>query len=264
MTKELKETVKNEIANIDLFQADAGAGMESVSSDQVIVPRISLLQSMSPCTKKSSGEYLEGAEEGMFLNKITQKLYSGEKGMDVIPLNVRQTLVEFSSREDGGNFLADHSHNLTLWDQTPYDEVKKGKITQQGTRLVKSFEFLVCILEEDGTFSPALLNLSSSQYKKGHKWFSQLRQFQVKNSKGVPFNPAIYYSVYNLKSSTETKDSNSWMGYKITRVCDTVSLDGGMSIYTYCSDFSKSYSKGEIKIQEEAINSDDIDVEELI
>ena len=260
MSKEIKELDKKELANINLFEEDSGCGMQSIGSDQVIVPRISLIQSNSPERSKTKSEYIDGCEEGMFLNKISQKLYSGTNGLNVVPLHVRQTLTEFTLREKGGNYVADHTHNLSLWDETPYDEIKKGKITEQGTKLVKSFEFLVCVLEDDGTFSPALLNFSSSQYKKGHKWFSQLRQYQVKNSQGLPFNPAIFYSAYNIKSAVETKDTNSWSGYKISRICDTIELENGMSIYNFCRDFSKSYLKGEIKIQEEILTNESEEV----
>lgn len=253
MTKELKETVKQQIVDLDLFAEDAGTGMETISNDEVMVPRIALLQSMSPAVKKKGAEYVEDAEEGMFLNRISQKLYNGDTGMTVIPMNIRQTLVEFSSRDDGGNFIADHSDNLDLWDNTPYDDQKGGKYLESGNRLVKSFEFLVCIVEDTGEISPALINFSSSQYKKGKQWFSQLRQLQIKLETGKMINPATFYSAYTLRSAIETKDSNTWMGYKITRKCDTVSLNDGMDIYKFCRDFSKSYLKGEVKVQSEAV-----------
>lgn len=255
MTKQLKEQENNELSTLDLYAEDAGTGMETISNDEVMVPRIALLQSMSPAVKKKGAEYVDGAEEGMFLNRISQKLYNGDVGMTVVPMNIRQTLVEFSSRDDGGNFIADHSNNLGLWDETPYDDQKGGKFTETGNRLVKSFEFLVCIIEESGEISPALINFSSSQYKKGKQWFSQLRQLQIKLETGKMINPATFYSAYTLRSAMESKDSNTWMGYKITRKCDTVSLDDGIDIYKFCRDFAKSYLKGEVKVQlEESVS----------
>lgn len=251
MSKDLIEKTQNELATLDLYAEDAGVGMETISNDEVIVPRIALLQSMSPAVKKKGADYVEGAEEGMFLNRVSQKLYSGEEGMTVIPLNIRQTLAEFQSREDGGGYVADHSDNLELWDRTPYDEQKGGKFTENGTRLVKSFEFLVCIVEESGELSPALINFASTQYKKGKQWFSQLRQLQIKLDNNKMINPAVFYSTYTLRSALESKDSNTWMGFKITRKCNTVDLDNGMDIYKFCRDFSKSYLKGEVKVQQE-------------
>jgi hypothetical protein len=44
------------------FEAHAAAGMEDVSSKDVIIPRLTLLQTLSPQLNKKKGEYIEGAD----------------------------------------------------------------------------------------------------------------------------------------------------------------------------------------------------------
>ena len=251
MTKELKNKETTELVDVSMFEQDLGCGMESVTADEIILPRLALLQSMSPATKKSSADYVEGAQEGMLLNRITKKMYDGEKGIKVVPLNARLTLVEFTPRDKGGNYVADHSDNMKLWDQTPYDKEKGGKFTAEGNKLVKSWELLVNVIEDNGALTPILINFASTQFKKGHQWVSALKTTTLQNKQGKAFEVPIFYSTFLLQSATETKDGNSWMGYKITRVGNTHEID--MGIYKASAELSKIYTKdrnqGKFKVE---------------
>ena len=57
------------------FAADAGSGFENADKDSYAIPFIKLLQSMSPQCKKSNGAYIQGAEEGMLFNTVTEEAH---------------------------------------------------------------------------------------------------------------------------------------------------------------------------------------------
>ena len=46
---------------------DAGAGQENMSQEDMMIPRLSILQDGSAQVKKRDGAYVEGAEVGMIL-----------------------------------------------------------------------------------------------------------------------------------------------------------------------------------------------------
>ena len=78
MTEKKEVALKKEtpIANAELdamLMEDAGAGTEFMNKDDFAIPRISILQSGSDQVKKSSGGYIQGAEEGMFFDNISNE-----------------------------------------------------------------------------------------------------------------------------------------------------------------------------------------------
>lgn len=66
------------VNNVDALpahlQTEVGKGNENISSDDLAIPYISLLQSLSkPCTK-GTAEYVKGAEAGQFFNSVSKGL----------------------------------------------------------------------------------------------------------------------------------------------------------------------------------------------
>ena len=115
---------------IDLFQADSGVGLENVEAGDMAIPFIALLQALSPQVKKKT---LEGAEDGMFMNTVTSKLY--EK-LHVIPCAFSKAWVEWVPREKGGGFVAQHTTDELML-QTTRDD-KKRDILPNGNSLVQT------------------------------------------------------------------------------------------------------------------------------
>ena len=79
--KEEFELVTNEIPD---FMKQGNRGAENVGTDDMIIPRIELIQALSPVRKKSDPAYIEGAEEGMLYNNVTRTLYGTE--VTVVPV----------------------------------------------------------------------------------------------------------------------------------------------------------------------------------
>ena len=91
MSKELEEKKSNGITTFDasILIDDAGVGQETMSRDDYMIPRLQVLQSLSPQVNKRDGSYVEGAEAGFIYNTVTQEAYDGEKGIVVVPVTHR-------------------------------------------------------------------------------------------------------------------------------------------------------------------------------
>ena len=68
--------------NADLIVKNAGKGLQNVSNDDITIPRLAIIQSGSPQRKKKDEKYIEGAEDGMIFNTVTNEV--NEK-IEVIP-----------------------------------------------------------------------------------------------------------------------------------------------------------------------------------
>jgi hypothetical protein len=93
----------------DMFEQNAGAGMENVSQKDLAIPRISIIQSNSPHVKKGEGKYIKGAEEGDFLDSVANAIFAkGDEGFVFVPCSYRRANIEWIPRKKGGGFVADH------------------------------------------------------------------------------------------------------------------------------------------------------------
>jgi hypothetical protein len=78
------------------FEAHAAAGMEDVSSKDVIIPRLTLLQTLSPQLNKKKGEYIEGADIGMICDLGTGDLFPDD--LLFLPVHYRKDFLEWAPR----------------------------------------------------------------------------------------------------------------------------------------------------------------------
>jgi hypothetical protein len=98
---------------------DAGLGVSKAAEDN-LVPAILLLQKLSPQVDKTTNEYVEGAEAGMFwLKNSPVPLVSGEEGLLVQPCFTVHDHREWRPRASGGGFIRTHA-------QPPADAVEKA------------------------------------------------------------------------------------------------------------------------------------------
>ena len=98
MTQETSDIATKQggaLATLDFVQ-DSGMGLENIDKGDLALPFLKLLQSGSDETKKKHAKYVDGAEAGMFYNTVTKKLYSGEKGIELIPVFYRMTYPEWA------------------------------------------------------------------------------------------------------------------------------------------------------------------------
>jgi hypothetical protein len=104
--KEIAKKSKTDIANLsdDLILASAGKGLQNISNDDVTIPRLAIVQSGSPQRKKKDEKYIDGADEGMIFNTVTNELY--KDSLEVIPCGYRKTYVEWVPRDKGGGLVA--------------------------------------------------------------------------------------------------------------------------------------------------------------
>jgi len=56
------------------FSGFAGEGFQGLGKDDLAIPFLVILQSGSPQLKRSEGEYIPGAAEGMLYNSVTRQL----------------------------------------------------------------------------------------------------------------------------------------------------------------------------------------------
>ena len=112
------------------------------------------------------------------------------------------------------------------------------------------------MLNDDGSYTTALISMKSTQLKKSKKWNSMILSQTMKDKNGKSFDPPSYAYVYRLKTVDEENSKGKWSGWDI-------SLEGvveNAEAYQRAKSFEKSIAEGEVTVKhtEEGAESQDI------
>ncbi|REK56661.1 MAG: hypothetical protein DWQ49_09835 [Bacteroidetes bacterium] len=106
MAKSKEVTVAGEHLPVETtrpsFMGDTARGQENVGTDDITIPRLDVIQSLSPQRKKNDPAYIEGAEEGLLFNTVSGELYG--KSVIFVPVFFRKEFVVWKDRKSGGGF----------------------------------------------------------------------------------------------------------------------------------------------------------------
>jgi|TARA_R110000796_G_scaffold87366_2_gene188588 hypothetical protein len=265
--KEVSEVKESNVVAFDasLILDDVGTASDNMTADDMLIPRIRILQSGSPQVKKSDGAYIKGAEEGCIFDNVTNKVYDGEVGITVVPVTYRKTYIEWSPDR---KFINDHGLTPDNFNQCVKDD--KGKLrTPDGNEMSLTAEYFAYIIE-DGAYFPALISMSSSGLRKSQQWNSMLNRLQIPHpdpamaKKGMTVNPASFWTAYQVKSTPETNDQGSWFNWSIEPIFDSKSggilnpenVPNGKDLYMEARAFKNKVKSGEIKVKADTANDD--------
>ena len=228
----------------DIFET-AGDGA-SFDSSEMQIPFVRILQPMSPQLKKGKAEYIEGAAQGDVFNNVTGQYWEGSKGIVVIPCFQTTKYLEFIPREKGGGFQGELAPNDPMVSQAKRDG--SSEILPNGNELVKSDQHYCLIVEEDGSFQPAVIDMKSSQLKISRRWKTQIAMQKIKNPKTEQLvTPAVYATMWRLSVTEESNDKGDWFNYQVAKE----SLVSNRDLLVEAKAFRESIQAGEVKAQPE-------------
>lgn len=84
---------------------DAGSnrGQENVGMEDVSIPRLDILQDLSPRVKKRDPSYVQGAEAGMLFNTVSSTLYGSS--VYFVPVYYKKEFLIWKKQNTGGGFF---------------------------------------------------------------------------------------------------------------------------------------------------------------
>tara|TARA_B100000424_G_scaffold73149_2_gene54341 strand:+ start:1950 stop:2705 length:756 start_codon:yes stop_codon:yes gene_type:complete len=200
---------------VNLYEgALAGGGLEEVTSEDVQIPFLRVLQALSPQIKKSDPAYIKGSEQGGIFNTVTKKFWNGDDGVVVIPTYFQKKLLEFVPRSEGGGFVGEiNPKNL------PKIVKENGmEMLENGNELVRTAQHYVKIVHDDGTLENAIVDMKKTQLKKSREWVSIMGMFKYPKEAGqnlVGKTMDSWYNMFRLTTVEESNDKGSWYTWKI-------------------------------------------------
>ena len=223
----------------NLFEADANQGAQNITQEDLALPFLKVLGQLSPEVNKRDAKYVEGAEPGMILNTVTNALYDGTKGIQVLPVFYKRQYIEW---QDRGESKGAPVHIYNAGDDIPKttrDKMNKDRLGN-GNYLENTANHYVVTLGDSP--STALISMKATQLKISKKWNSMMLGIKMQGKNGL-FPPPTYSHIYKLRTVQQSNDKGTWFGWDVSQVGPVKDK----SVYEIAKQFAIRVSKGEIE-----------------
>jgi len=222
----------------NVFEADAGQGIANIKQEDLALPFLKVLGQLSPEVNTREAKHVEGAQPGMIINTVTNELYDGEKGIQVLPVYYKRQQIEWQDRGESKGApvnIYDAGDDIP---KTTRDKSNKDRLAN-GNYLENTVSHFVVLLGKTPT--TALISMKATQLKISRKWNSMMMGIKMQGKNGL-FTPPTYSHIYKLKTVQQSNDKGTWFGWDVSKVGPIT--DKG--IYEIAKGFSNNVAKGAV------------------
>lgn len=177
------------------INTDSNRGNDAVSMTDIEIPRLEIVQSLSPCREKGNVDYIEGAEEGLHYNTVTRELYGDS--VIVCPVHYLPQFLIWKDRKLGGGFRGAFNTAQEANRRRAQLAAEDG-LAESSFTIAETHTNYALLVGADGSASEIVLSFSRSKLKVSRKWNSVIRM-----NGGDRFS-----RVYQLKSVVEKNAQN--------------------------------------------------------
>lgn len=148
----------------------AQRGSENVDMQDLVIPRIELVQALSPCIEEGNAQYIEGAKPGMFYNSVTRELYG--PSLIVCPAFFKKQFLVWRDRKKGGGFGGAFDSMVEAQDRIGQEDVR----THDEWEAVETAIQIVLVYNPDTQeMSEAVISMARTKMKVSRQWNSLIR-----------------------------------------------------------------------------------------
>jgi len=188
----------------NFMESMAGAGLENISPDDVIIPRIKVLQALSPELDDSAANFIKGSKVGDFILSVPG--VSLGKSITIIPLAARTYWMEWQPNR--GGFVARHEPGSIEVDKTDFSNWVK---VDNGNDVQESRDWFVLVKDME-SYGPVIMSFTSTQIKASKTLMSMISMERTPGGNIAP----IFAFNWILESIKNTNDKGSWYNISST------------------------------------------------
>ena len=190
---------------LPVYMQGTGRGSEGVSNEDLVIPRLNIIQALSPQRKKKDAQYIDGAEEGIIWNTVTRELLGTE--VNIIPVYFAKEWIIWKDHTFGGGFYGSFATKA------------EGEAVLNQMEAPDQYELLdhhtnFCLLVDPSSTAENLVSeevvLSFSKTK--------MKPSRQLNSMCKMIGGDRFSRLYHLESVEETnKNGDSYYNYRVTQ-----------------------------------------------
>ena len=240
----------------------SGAGMETVTGDDLLVPRLTILQKLSPQLDKTSPNYIEGAEEGDICDTGMGRVFDE---VEFLPVIFRKQWTQWSGARSSGRMVAAYGTSAILAQTKPNE--KGQPVLPNGDRIVETMVFSGFMLGTDAepAWARSFIAFHGTQLRKGRRWLNNATSEKLDTVSGKVTAP-LFWRSYVLGSQVEKNAEGSWAGWSVEKartlaeVCTARNGDLREAL-AECKAFAEVVDTGHARLSEpngEGVSEDEV------
>ena len=217
--KELAVQEKGDLALAGGYGEYANEGFENVTSDDLSIPFLTVMQSNSPEIKPEAKGGL-GLDVGQLFNTVTQEAFDGDTGVGLIPAITKHEWVEWATRDSGDGFVARYDCDDPLILEAKATQAF-GQYTHEGNNLVETYYIYGVLydVESQESLGAAVVSFSKTKIKRYKRLMSALRAFQlnVPDENGSPrrITPPLFAHSLVVCSCDDSNKKGEFQNFNI-------------------------------------------------
>lgn len=259
-TKTTKAVAKKEEAGLPAEFMDelAQAGeehQETLGKDDMSIPFLQILQSLSPQCTKGEPEFIKGAEPSDLFDTVTQRIFKTKddddndvEGIRILPISYKRSFIEWVPRNQGGGIVNEYSVEeglsiVTQRNDSNLDIIQANSpLGTPGNQLNDTHTHFVFVINDDGTWEPMILTMASTQIKPSKDLNNMVSKQKLPDGRAAP----RFFGIYGVTTQRRSNDQGSWYVWKFERVDDVLNA-GMMDMFREAKSFVAGIESGEHK-----------------
>jgi hypothetical protein len=206
---------------MDSMEEDAEQYRQVFDRDMLTIPRIKILQDLSPEVKETKAEYIPGARPGMICNEQNNKL---DSEILFVPSTFEVRYIAWRPRKDGGGLV---DANLTLQEVEENFQadgigswigMMKPSANEDPVRVevAQTPEYTGYAMGKGWGPMPVAISMPSTKVKAAKKINTTVELTRILNKKtGNKIRPPMFYHQFKLSTGIESGNENEWHGFVI-------------------------------------------------
>jgi len=216
-------------------------GFEHVGTSDLLIPRLTILQGLSPQVTKGKPEFDEGARVGNIYDVGLQENFGDS--VHFLPVHYTKVWLEWAPRSSGKGLIKMHETDEVL-EQTTQDQNGR-QVLKNNNYIVDTAQFFGFNL--DARMRRSFIPMASTQMKKAKRLLTLATSEEVERPNGTTFVPPIYFRTYRLGTVPESNAEGSWVGWKIERDVALHELPNWERIWQMAVSFREALTAGKVK-----------------
>jgi hypothetical protein len=196
---------------LEQFEAKAGVGFEKVGARDILIPRLAIMQTLSPQLKRNKPQYIEGAKEGDIVD-VGVKDIIGDR-LHYLLCHYSKVWIEWAPRDTGRGIVRIHQDDRILAECGLND--RNQPITNEGNLVQETAQFFGFNLDRE--MRASFLPMSSTQLKIARHWMTLATGEKLPRRDGSLYQAPIFYRSFELTTRDTTDGDNDWKLWNVER-----------------------------------------------
>jgi hypothetical protein len=241
MTNEVVTPKQTAVVIDDELRDMQNMGAENVTAANILIPRLTILQGLSPQIMKKKAEYIEGAEVGDFCNVATGDIYKEQ--ILVVPCHFVTNYIEWTKNR--GGMANNYGDDPAILDSCTKNE--KGQYFLPNGNAVEETAQWFCLLQDGADWLRIFFPLKATNLKHSKRWMTLCRTESVEMPDKTLWKPPLFWRSWKLVIIDDSNDQGDWATFRAEKGDTVLDISPDRSLLRLCRSFYEDIRKKAVR-----------------